>query len=136
MTPYKKPAAYKSDNKIFNYWVSHVRIRSEHAVGHLKGRFQSLKGLRQQIKSSEDHRKAVEWIRACLVIHTLIHHIEADSFDSDWQEELIEQGLSSSSSESAASSSSDAGTGLRVTAGERKRRAIKKDLFDSGITDR
>ncbi|GLB38048.1 putative DDE superfamily endonuclease [Lyophyllum shimeji] len=60
VTPYKKPASYVPENKQFNYWVSHVRIKSEHAVGYLKGRFQSLKGLRQQIKDERDHRRALE----------------------------------------------------------------------------
>ncbi|KAF8220391.1 hypothetical protein L208DRAFT_1333976, partial [Tricholoma matsutake] len=51
VTPYKKPAANIPENKTFNYWVSHVCIQSEHAVEFLKGHFQSLKGLHQQIKN-------------------------------------------------------------------------------------
>ncbi|KAF7291261.1 DDE Tnp4 domain-containing protein [Mycena indigotica] len=56
VTPFKKPASLLQDNKTFNFWVSHVRIRSEHAVGYLKGRWQSLRGLRQQIKNAVDHQ--------------------------------------------------------------------------------
>lgn len=67
-------------------------------MGHLKGCFQSLKGLQRQIKSRDDHLCAVEWIRACLVIHTIIHEIEEINFDSEWEEELVADGLSSDSS--------------------------------------
>ena len=50
-------------------------------MGYLKGCFQSLKGLQQQIKNQTDHLRAVEWIRACIVIHTLIHEIEYGNED-------------------------------------------------------
>ncbi|KIJ31769.1 hypothetical protein M422DRAFT_70812 [Sphaerobolus stellatus SS14] len=79
-----------------NYSLSvQVRIRSEHAMGLLKGRFQSLKGLRQQIKDERDHRLAIEWIRTCLIIHTLIHDVEEEmnTHDRDFDELLIEIGL-------------------------------------------
>ncbi|KAF8579124.1 hypothetical protein K439DRAFT_1360336 [Ramaria rubella] len=72
VSPYKRLAADHQENKTFNFWVSHVHIQSEHAVGYLKGRFSSLKGLWQQIDDEVDHRRAVEWICACIVIHTLI----------------------------------------------------------------
>lgn len=76
-----------------------VHICLEHAVGHLKGCSQSLYGLRQQILSEQSHLRALEWIRTCLVIHTLIHDIEqGDEVDVEWEEELIQQGLSSDSS--------------------------------------
>ncbi|KIJ28342.1 hypothetical protein M422DRAFT_140947, partial [Sphaerobolus stellatus SS14] len=76
VTPYKRPAADIEENKAYSYWVSRVRIHSEHAIGLLKGRFQSLKGLRQQIKDECDHCLALQWIRTCLILHTLIHDIE------------------------------------------------------------
>ncbi|KAF8240937.1 hypothetical protein L208DRAFT_1035953, partial [Tricholoma matsutake] len=76
VTPYKKPAANIPENKTFNYWVSHVHIQSEHAVGFLKGCFQSLKGLHQQIKNPQDHHHALAWVCACIVIHTIIQEIE------------------------------------------------------------
>jgi hypothetical protein len=69
-----------------------VRIKSEHAVGYLKGRFQSLKGLRQQIKDETDHLRAIELIRTCIVIHTLVHDIEHREEDSDWEEDAIADG--------------------------------------------
>ncbi|KIO18018.1 hypothetical protein M407DRAFT_84415, partial [Tulasnella calospora MUT 4182] len=55
ITPYKKPLADLPENKTFNYWVSWVHVRSEHAIGYLQGRFMSLHGLRQQIRSNHRH---------------------------------------------------------------------------------
>jgi hypothetical protein len=42
VAPYKKPERDYPDNEAFNKQVSMLRIRSEHAIGFLKGRFQSL----------------------------------------------------------------------------------------------
>ena len=39
------PEREKPENKVFNNHVSMGRIRSEHAIGYLKGQFQSLKGV-------------------------------------------------------------------------------------------
>jgi hypothetical protein len=112
-----------------------VRIRSEYAVGFLKGRFQSLRGLRQQIKNERDHLRALEWVRTCLVIHTLIHDIESDSnsMDEDWQEELIAAGVPSDSETSDNDAPGMVRTRQRESAGQRKRRKIKDDLYASGI---
>ncbi len=112
-----------------------VRIKSEHAVGHLKGRFQSLRGLRQQIKNEVDHLRAVEWIRACIVIHTLIHEIELGNEDMDWQEETIEEGLSADNDTASSDSSIQIGgpQRQRESAGQRKRRKVKECLFASGL---
>jgi hypothetical protein len=46
-----------------------VRIRSEHAIGFLKGRFQSLKNLRVSIKDEKTHKFATYWIAACIGVH-------------------------------------------------------------------
>jgi hypothetical protein len=37
VAPYKKPERDLPDNEVFNNHVSHVCIRSEHAIGFLKG---------------------------------------------------------------------------------------------------
>ncbi|KAF8576020.1 hypothetical protein K439DRAFT_1368342, partial [Ramaria rubella] len=75
------------------------RIQSEHAIGYLKGWFASLKGLWQQIDDEVDHQQALEWIRACIVIHTLIRQVEEEQaelpIDYDFEEELVGEGMSS-----------------------------------------
>lgn len=53
-----------------------VRIRSEHAVGALKGRFQCLKGLRARIHSEHTLLLAIEMVRSCLIVHNLILEVE------------------------------------------------------------
>ena len=74
-----------------------VRIRSEHAIGVLKGRFQSLKELRFQISDQKKHTFIILWIVCCLILHNLIIRIEeADGgFEADieeWYRERIEDG--------------------------------------------
>ncbi|CAD7060363.1 unnamed protein product [Tilletia caries] len=71
-SPYDHIVATKSgDFRAFNRAVSNVRVRSEHAFGYLKGRFQSLRGLRVFIQDSEDHHRAVKTVVAALVAHNL-----------------------------------------------------------------
>jgi hypothetical protein len=106
-------------------------------VGFLKGRFQSLRGLRQQIKNETDHLRALEWVRTCLVIHTLIQDIESelDIVDADWEEELIATGIPSDSEPSDNEGPVDAGhvRPRGETRGQRKRRKVKDGLYASGI---
>ncbi|KIK98764.1 hypothetical protein PAXRUDRAFT_133497, partial [Paxillus rubicundulus Ve08.2h10] len=45
VAPYKAPNKFLEQNMEFNNHVSMLHICSEHAIGFLKGRFQSLKGL-------------------------------------------------------------------------------------------
>lgn len=91
--------------------------------------------MRQQIKNAQDHERALAWIRTCIVIHTMIHEIETEEFDEEWNEELILDGLSS---DELSSSDEDrvAAQICRESQGQRKRRKIKDDLFTSGIVDR
>jgi hypothetical protein len=67
-------------------------VKSEHAMGYIKGRFCSLRGLRQQIDTAQDHQRAIAWIKACIVLHTLIFHIEHGEEDPDYVERLIQRG--------------------------------------------
>jgi hypothetical protein len=90
--------------------------------------------LRQQIKNTQDHERALAWIRTCIVIHTMIHEIETEDFDEEWDEELILDGLSS---DELISSDEDriAAQIHRESQGQRKRRRVKDDLFTSGLVD-
>ncbi|PPR03353.1 hypothetical protein CVT24_012571 [Panaeolus cyanescens] len=69
VAPYKKPDSDRPDNTFFNNHVSMIRIRSEHAIGFLKGRFQSLKALRVNIVDAKSHKYATYWILACIAVH-------------------------------------------------------------------
>jgi len=50
--------------------------RVEHAFAALKGRFQSLQDLRQNINSADDLQAAVHWIQYCLILHNMIIRFE------------------------------------------------------------
>jgi hypothetical protein len=63
-----------------------VRIRSEHAVGYIKGRFQSLRGLQQLINSPRDYALALAWVRTCIIIHTLTAQYEEAGEEADFWE--------------------------------------------------
>ncbi|KAF7290164.1 DDE Tnp4 domain-containing protein [Mycena indigotica] len=86
MAPYKAPMKFEDWNEVFNYYVANVRVRSEHAVGYLKGRFCSLRGLRLRIDDQEHIGFATYWIIACMVVHNfaMVHErnidMDADAF--------------------------------------------------------
>ena len=73
---HKEPASRIRENAIFDKVVSRLRVRSEHCMGALKGRFQCLRGLRVKINSHEDHREAMRWITTTIILHNLIIDIE------------------------------------------------------------
>ncbi|KDQ48957.1 hypothetical protein JAAARDRAFT_102690, partial [Jaapia argillacea MUCL 33604] len=69
VAPYKKPERDIPENEEFNRHLSMVRIRSEHVIGYLKGRFHSLKSLRVNIKDEASHKFATYWVVACIALH-------------------------------------------------------------------
>ena len=85
VAPYKKPEHDHPDNEAFNKRVSMLRIHSEHAIGFLKGHFQSLRDLCVLIKDKKTHKGAVYWVVACISIHSFAMRCElerqADGYD-------------------------------------------------------
>ncbi|KAG8794385.1 hypothetical protein FRC12_024712 [Ceratobasidium sp. 428] len=79
---HKAPANLDPKAQIFDTAVSRIRIRSEHCNAALKGRWQSLKGLRISINRKRDHLHAMNWISACFVLHNIALEVEG----SDWVE--------------------------------------------------
>ena len=96
-------------------------------MGYLKGRFCSLCGLQQQIDDAVDHARAVAWIKACLVLHTLVFEIENGNEDPDYVQELVDEGIDP-----------DLGTldneleakAVCETRGQGKRTELKEKLFE------
>jgi hypothetical protein len=80
-----------------------VRIRSEHAIGFLKGRWHSLKHLRVRIADERSHKFATYWIAACVGLHAFAMQCEEDERmdgdGSEYEDPFIAEGLSSSSSD-------------------------------------
>ena len=76
---HKKPASLQRENTIFDHLVSHLRVRSEHCMGALKGRFQCLRGLRVTINNAADHVRACRWIQVAIILHNIIIDIEGSA---------------------------------------------------------
>ncbi|KAF4614110.1 hypothetical protein D9613_008205 [Agrocybe pediades] len=73
---HKKPASLDPKNALFDKFVAFLRVRSEHCMGALKGRFQCLRGLRVTINSNEDHYQACKWITVAIILHNLVIDVE------------------------------------------------------------
>jgi hypothetical protein len=73
---HKKPASLEPMNALFDKVVASLRVRSEHCMGALKGRFQCLRGLRVHIDSNKDHYEACQWISIAIILHNLIIDVE------------------------------------------------------------
>jgi len=125
---------------VFNKHVSKLRIRSEHAIGYLKGRFQSLKGLRVLIDSSDAHIIATYWVAACIGIHSfaLRHEIQIRrEQDPDYDENspygdpFIYEGLSDDddTQEGTGAGGSTSRISARLRRGKAHREQMKRWLF-------
>lgn len=104
MAPYKAPERNLPDNIVFNNHLSVLCILSEHAIGFLKGRFQSLKNLRPHIHSRTSHILATYWVAACIGIHAFATRHEREerglNVDEEINDPFIDEGLSVSDDES------------------------------------
>jgi hypothetical protein len=101
-------------------------------MGYIKGRFPSLRELRQQIDNAIDHERALAWVKACIVIHTLIGMIERGREDPNFQEELVEAGLGDLPLHEPVVES-EAASNRRKSRSEKKQSDLKAKLFASGL---
>lgn len=108
-----------------------VRVKSEHAMGYLKGRFGSLRGLRQQIGDATDHKRALTWVKTCIIIHTLVSFVEEGEEDSDFMDELVREGTDVPGDVEAGQALADQSDTQRETQGQRRRTELKTLLFES-----
>ncbi|WAR55416.1 hypothetical protein PtB15_6B157 [Puccinia triticina] len=71
---FKRPphGAMSRLQKRFNRHLSSVCICNEHCIGILKGRFQSLRGLRKDLSSAGTMESITHWISACVIIHNFL----------------------------------------------------------------
>jgi len=100
-------------------------------MGFFKGWFSSLRGLRQQIDDATDHKRALAWVKTCIIIHTLISFIEHGNKDEDFIAELVQEGLADASSDSIEVDGEPSSDSQRETQGQRKRTELKTMLFES-----
>jgi hypothetical protein len=99
-------------------------------MGYLKGRFSSLRGLRQQIGDATDHRRALTWVKTCIVIHTLVSFIEEGGEDNEFMDELVREGTDIPD-DVMGEADTDRSETQRETQGQRKRTDLKMMLFES-----
>ena len=79
------------DKELFNTHLARVRIKSEHCIGILKGRFQCLKGLNTYISRGEDDVKyIVDLVSACCILHNLLLSFD-DEIPQEWFENLADE---------------------------------------------
>jgi hypothetical protein len=84
---HKQPASLDPANAYFDKVVAHLRVRSEHCMGALKGRFQCLRGLRLSIDSKREHNMACKWITIAIILHNLIIDVEGPTAAAHFVEE-------------------------------------------------
>jgi hypothetical protein len=122
-----------------------IRIRVEHVIGMLKGRFQSLFQLRIQVYTHDKHLWAIMWIRCCIILHNLILRVEAGNINSEWHEEIYRNWNAMEGAEYRRRQLEDLGldeesgdeTDLQrarrqvMSDGQRFRRKVMNDLFNS-----
>ena len=115
-----------------------VRIRSEHAIGFLKGRFASLKHLRINIVNEASHMYATYWIAACICLHNFAMECEGrenpyDDNEPTQQDPFIDEGLSSGGSDCEADvpNTPYAETTRRLRKAKAKREHLKQQLFSA-----
>ncbi|VDB88565.1 unnamed protein product [Peniophora sp. CBMAI 1063] len=83
-SPYIKPEKEEPRNTTYNYHLSAIRVRSEHCIGFLKGRWASLKGLRVDVNSEKGLEYASLWIRACILLHMFaMKHESGENMEQD-----------------------------------------------------
>ena|ERR1700690_2745875 len=99
-------------------------------MGYIKGRFCSLRGLRQQIDDARDHDRALVWVKTCIIIHTLVSIVERGSEDADFVAELVREGADGVHDVVRPDVDGPSDT-QRETLGKRKRTQLKQMLFES-----
>jgi len=86
LTPYRLPTAALPHNKMFNEVQSSARVIIEHLNGVLKARFQSLKGIRTQIKNKKELKMVCNHVVVCLILHNMML-----DFKDEWEDEVVEE---------------------------------------------
>lgn len=99
VTLFMKPAANTSENRVFNYWVSHVCVILSdltHKITSLRFEF-NLNMLLVLSKAIFNHYKAcaskLKTLWTCIIIHTIVYKIEMEDFNKKWDKKLILNGL-------------------------------------------
>jgi hypothetical protein len=78
----------------YNGALAHLRIAAEHAIGMLKGRFQSLVSLRFLYEEELKMITIIKHVECCIILHNLlINDVVPDDWKEFTEDELLEQAL-------------------------------------------
>ena len=86
---YKGKDLLERQNNDFNYRLAQSRVRIEHAIGILKGRFSSLREIQSQIRNRDEMKAIIKWIISCIVLHNLLADLK-DQWNDFYEEEIPE----------------------------------------------
>ena len=78
------------NKEFFNNQLASIRIKSEHCIGMLKGRFQCLKGMNTFIKNgTKDVKHVVDVFSSCAILHNLLLSYK-DVVPQEWYKDLVD----------------------------------------------
>ncbi|KAG2338222.1 hypothetical protein BDR05DRAFT_978242 [Suillus weaverae] len=81
---HKQPTSLLPENTLFDSAVAHLRVRSEHCMGALKGRWQCLRGLHINISLKHQHRAACQWMTIAIILHNVVIDVEGATKGEDF----------------------------------------------------
>ena len=90
---YKGPQANTPQLSFFNMKLAVSRVRIEHAIGILKGRWGSLREMRMQLRNKSEFEFFNKWVVVCVMLHNLLAKIGDQWFDLFEENDLIPQHL-------------------------------------------
>ncbi|KAG0149865.1 hypothetical protein CROQUDRAFT_104795 [Cronartium quercuum f. sp. fusiforme G11] len=87
---YKAQAANNERVRDFNYYVAKTRVRNEHSIGVLKGRWPSLECMRLHLYGRTHMHAYSQWIRACVILSNIFAGLE-DAWTELFEEEVEQE---------------------------------------------
>jgi hypothetical protein len=69
---FKKHGEMPANKKFCNNKITKPRVKSEHCIGILKGRFQFLKQIRIRIGGKDDTKRTIHRVMICCILHNLL----------------------------------------------------------------
>ena len=88
---YKGRALEDLDIKKFNTYLAKSRVRNEHAIGILKGRWSSLREMWNQLQSPKELNYFIDWVIVCVLLHNMLAKIDDEWIDFYHEEEAPEE---------------------------------------------
>lgn len=81
--PYKNPAGGELGNNHtnFNTLLAKPRVKSEHCIGMLKGRFPFLRSIRMKFGNRKQLKRIIQYVRGAIVLHNFLIN---EPIDADW----------------------------------------------------